>query len=161
MTVLQCLIGCAFFGIARFDLFCRSASNHLMTIDLTRDEILAPESIAAAERENSMRTFMRSAKRSLAAAVAALAAIFLTGARAAESLQIEGGQIADAAPDASGIRVFKGIPYAAPPVGSCAGRRLNPCNHGTAFAALLNGVRVASRAADSAILTPPRLVFAE
>jgi para-nitrobenzyl esterase len=64
-----------------------------------------------------MRTFMRSAKCSLAAAVAALAAIFLTGARAAESLQIEGGEIADAAPDASGIRVFKGIPYAAPPVG--------------------------------------------
>ena len=64
-----------------------------------------------------MRTFMRSAKCSLATVVAALAAIFLTGARAAESLQIEGGQIADAAPDASGIRVFKGIPYAAPPVG--------------------------------------------
>ena len=38
-------------------------------------------------------------------------------ARDTESLQIEGGQIADAAPDASGIRVFKGIPYAAPPVG--------------------------------------------
>jgi para-nitrobenzyl esterase len=64
-----------------------------------------------------MRTFMRSAKCSLATVVAALAAIFLTGARAAESLQIEGGQIADAAPDDSGIRVFKGIPYAAPPVG--------------------------------------------
>jgi len=64
-----------------------------------------------------MRIFIRAAKYSLAAAVAALAAIFLTGARAAESLQIEGGQIADAAPDASGIRVFKGIPYAAPPVG--------------------------------------------
>ena len=64
-----------------------------------------------------MRTFMRLAKCSLATVVAALAAIFLTGARAAESLQIEGGQIADAAPDDSGIRVFKGIPYAAPPVG--------------------------------------------
>src|SRR5262249_45806618 len=37
--------------------------------------------------------------------------------RAAEALQVEGGQIANAAPDASGIRVFKGIPYAAPPVG--------------------------------------------
>jgi hypothetical protein len=47
-----------------------------------------------------MRTFMQSAKCSLATAVAALAAIFLTGARA-ESPQIEGGQIADAAPDAS------------------------------------------------------------
>jgi para-nitrobenzyl esterase len=64
-----------------------------------------------------MRTFMRSAKCSRAAVVAALAAMFLTGARAAGSLQVEGGQIADAAPDASGIRVFKGIPYAAPPVG--------------------------------------------
>ena len=63
---------------------------------------------------------MRAAKYSLAAAVAALAAIFLTGARAAESLQIEGGQIADAAPDASGIRVFKGIPYAAPTCGGVA-----------------------------------------
>jgi para-nitrobenzyl esterase len=60
---------------------------------------------------------MRSAKCSLATVVAALAAIFLTGARAAVSLQIEGGQIADAVPDASGIRVFKGIPYADPPVG--------------------------------------------
>ena len=64
-----------------------------------------------------MRIFIRAAKYSLAAVVAALAAIFLTGARAAASLQIEGGQIADAAPDASGVRVFKGIPYAAPPVG--------------------------------------------
>src|SRR4029077_3011346 len=67
--------------------------------------------------EKSMRTFMRSAKGSRAAAVAAFTAMFLTGARAAESLQIEGGQIADAAPDASGIRIFKGIPYAASPVG--------------------------------------------
>src|SRR6516162_10599128 len=64
-----------------------------------------------------MRIFIRGAKYSLAAAVAALAAIFLTGARAAVAFQIEGGQIADAAPDASGIRVFKGIPYAAPAVG--------------------------------------------
>jgi hypothetical protein len=38
--------------------------------------------------------------------------------------------------------------------GSCAGRRLSPCNHGMAFAASPNGVRAASRAADSAILTP-------
>jgi len=45
-----------------------------------------------------MRTFMRLAKCSLATAIAALAAIFVTGARAAESLRIEGGQIADAVP---------------------------------------------------------------
>jgi para-nitrobenzyl esterase len=68
-------------------------------------------------RQNSMRMLMRSAKCSLTTAVAALATIFLTGAGAADSLRIEGGQIADAVPDASGIRVFKGIPYAAPPVG--------------------------------------------
>src|SRR5215472_6538591 len=36
---------------------------------------------------------------------------------AAEPLRLETGQIADPAPDAFGLRVFKGIPYAAPPVG--------------------------------------------
>ena len=35
----------------------------------------------------------------------------------AATLTIEGGQIAQAAPDATGIRVYKGLPYAAPPVG--------------------------------------------
>jgi para-nitrobenzyl esterase len=40
-----------------------------------------------------------------------------TSLGAAAPLHVEGGQIADAAPDALGIRVFKGIPYAAPPVG--------------------------------------------
>jgi para-nitrobenzyl esterase len=52
-----------------------------------------------------------------AALTAFFAASFLSGAHAVEPLRIEGGQIADAAPDASGVRVFKGIPYAAPPVG--------------------------------------------
>jgi para-nitrobenzyl esterase len=33
------------------------------------------------------------------------------------ALQVEGGQIADVSPGRSGIRVFKGIPYAASPVG--------------------------------------------
>jgi para-nitrobenzyl esterase len=36
---------------------------------------------------------------------------------AAEPLRLETGQIADPAPDTFGLRVFKGIPYAAPPVG--------------------------------------------
>src|SRR5262245_45594779 len=92
-------------------------------------------------RVNCMRIFIRAAKYSLAAAVAALAAIFLTGARAAESLQIEGGQIADAAPDASGIRVFKGIPYAAPPVGELRWKAPHPVQR-------WNGIRhIAARGA--------------
>jgi len=36
---------------------------------------------------------------------------------AAEPLRLETGEIANPAPDAFGLRVFKGIPYAAPPVG--------------------------------------------
>ena len=36
----------------------------------------------------------------------------------ANALSTEGGQIADVAPDASGVRSFKGIPFAAPPVGA-------------------------------------------
>jgi para-nitrobenzyl esterase len=65
-----------------------------------------------------MRTFRRATKRPSTAAVVALAAAaFSTATCSAETLRIEGGQIADVAPDASGIRVFKGIPYAAPPVG--------------------------------------------
>jgi para-nitrobenzyl esterase len=36
---------------------------------------------------------------------------------AAAPLRLETGEIADPAPDAFGLRVFKGIPYAAPPVG--------------------------------------------
>jgi para-nitrobenzyl esterase len=65
-----------------------------------------------------MCTFTQAAKFNCTAAVAALAAtVFSTASYAADSLRIEGGQIADVAPDASGIRVFKGIPYASPPVG--------------------------------------------
>jgi para-nitrobenzyl esterase len=45
------------------------------------------------------------------------AAPFVVSAHAGPPLRVEGGEIADVAPDASGIRVFKGIPFAAPPVG--------------------------------------------
>jgi len=41
----------------------------------------------------------------------------LIASRTSAPFEVEGGQIADILPDASGIRVFKGIPYAAPPVG--------------------------------------------
>ena len=36
---------------------------------------------------------------------------------AGPALHVEGGQIADVTPTSSGTRVFKGIPYAAPPIG--------------------------------------------
>ena len=48
----------------------------------------------------------------LTAGVSAIAA-----AAEAAAFRVDGGQIADVAPDRSGIRVFKGIPFAAPPVG--------------------------------------------
>ena len=51
-------------------------------------------------------------------ALAALAIVLLSATSSeARSLRIDGGQITDVAADAAGIRVFKGIPYAAPPVG--------------------------------------------
>ena len=59
--------------------------------------------------------------------VAALA--ILTGstlARSAEPLRVETGLIADVAADASGVRVFKGIAYASPPVGDLRWKRPEP-----------------------------------
>jgi para-nitrobenzyl esterase len=65
-----------------------------------------------------MHPFRRATSHRSANLIAALGAVFLsTPSDAAEPLRLEGGQIADAVADASGIRVFKGIPYAAPPVG--------------------------------------------
>lgn len=57
--------------------------------------------------------------RSLPALVALLVALGLSpAANAAEALRTDAGLIKDAPADPSGIRVFKGIPYAAPPIGS-------------------------------------------
>jgi len=54
----------------------------------------------------------RSTKVALLALAAAFAALMQTGvtsmSHAAEPLRVEGGAIADAAPDARGIRTFKG-----------------------------------------------------
>jgi para-nitrobenzyl esterase len=58
------------------------------------------------------------ARLALSAVLTALAQLPFAGlSRAAEPLHVEGGAIADTAPDAQGIRRFKGIPYVAPPIG--------------------------------------------
>lgn len=54
---------------------------------------------------------------SFACAVLACLATAPALARAAAELTIDGGSIAAAAPLADGVRVYKGLPYAAPPVG--------------------------------------------
>ncbi|MBV8512075.1 MAG: carboxylesterase family protein [Xanthobacteraceae bacterium] len=56
---------------------------------------------------------------------------------AGPALQIEGGQVADVSPGPSGIRVFKGIPYAAPPTGELRWKAAQPVK-------TWDGVRTAS-----------------
>ena len=49
-----------------------------------------------------------------------------------KNLSIDSGALAIPEPDASGVRVYKGIPYAAPPIGPCAGARLSRLRPGPA-----------------------------
>ncbi len=62
---------------------------------------------------------MRGSGRTVFATLLALAIVAASTPRAsaAETLAIEGGQISAAVPDSSGIRAFRGLPYASPPVG--------------------------------------------
>ena len=60
---------------------------------------------------------MQAPMRTGAAALFALAALFVPPLAQADTLKVEGGEIADAAANSSGVRLFKGLPYAAPPVG--------------------------------------------
>src|SRR5690349_19130993 len=66
-----------------------------------------------------MHRSVKLATLAVSVTLAASAQLTFAGSlRAAEPPCVEGGAIADITPDAQGIRVFKGIPFAAPPVGS-------------------------------------------
>lgn len=66
------------------------------------------------------------ATRFSAGLVAVVAIFFSTGAGATETIKLDSGVIADVAADSSGVRLFKGIPFAAPPTGDQRWRRPSP-----------------------------------
>jgi para-nitrobenzyl esterase len=64
-----------------------------------------------------MHRLTKVAQLALSAAIAALAQTAFASISPAAEPRVDGGAIADVAPDPLGIRAFKGIPYATPPVG--------------------------------------------
>src|SRR6266511_1370743 len=77
--------------------------------------------------------------------VVALAIVPLITSAAPDTVKIDGGQISGATSD--GVRVFKGIPFAAPPVGDLRWKPPQPV-------AVWNGVRAADRFADECVQQP-------
>src|SRR5882757_7278294 len=57
---------------------------------------------------------------------AVVATLFSFGPGAAETIRLDSGVMADVAADSSGVRLFKGIPFAAPPTGDLRWQRPSP-----------------------------------
>jgi para-nitrobenzyl esterase len=83
-------------------------------------------------------TVMNRARRAGALAAAGLAFAAVAGAQLREPLELDAGLLGNPMESSAGIRVFKGIPFAAPPVGGLRWQAPQPV-------AQWNGVRDASR----------------
>ena len=83
----------------------------------------------------------------------ALSASLLGGAQANEKvgasmnvLKIEGGQIAQPAANEQGLHIYKGIPFAAPPVGELRWKPPQAVNPWQGTLAVANGAHAATKA---------------